>query len=194
MKFYTATLQSQTKYQQSAPVGLPKLDRETADAYEERTWIERGHWSSNGYGFIPPQAFKIGLTSAAKFMGMQIPGKGKSTYTKHFQSGIMISEPIALQHTRETVEKVRLFVPSDGVAGSGKRVWKIFPVFPEWHGDLQITVLDEIITGKVLAQTIEGMGKFIGIGAFRPQSGGDFGRFDLKRLVGPDGEVKLDMA
>jgi hypothetical protein len=177
-----ATLKSASSYQMSAPVLEAKKPKETSDAYEVRTWIERGHWNKDGFAFIPPMAFKIALSSAAKFLGLQIPGKGKSTYTKHFESGILITEPIITGHTRDTIEKLTLFVPSDGIKGSGKRVWKHFPVVPEWSGKLNIFVLDATITQAVLAEHIDTCGKFIGVGAFRPQSGGYFGRFALEKL------------
>jgi len=78
---------------------VPELRGETKQAYEERTWKNRAHIDKNGV-FIPALAFKNLLTSAAKYLGLQIPGKGKSTYTKHFASGILITDNVYVAEKR----------------------------------------------------------------------------------------------
>src|SRR5689334_22156076 len=82
---------SQGRYHQTEP--LPK---EGKDVYEKRTWREKVHANDEGYIFIPPMAFKNCIAEIAKFLSEQIPGKGKSTYTKHFEAGILVLEPLVL--------------------------------------------------------------------------------------------------
>jgi hypothetical protein len=182
MKTYIAELESVSPYSQSRFYETAKLDREQAAEYEERTWRGRMHVDSTGRVFIPPMSIKNCLSEAAKFLSVQIPGKGKSTYTKHFEAGILVTDPITLGIKADDVPGEWLFVPASGKRGDGKRVKKCFPVIHEWKGKATIYVLDEIITEKVLAEHLEKAGGFIGLGRFRPRNNGFYGRFKVTSL------------
>jgi hypothetical protein len=182
MRTIIATLENIGCYSQSKHYETPKLDKEGANDYEERTWRERMHVDSKGWVFIPAMAFKNCLAEAAKFISMQIPGKGKATYTKHFEAGVMVMDDLVLPIKKEDVECDRLFVPADGVRGSGKRVKKNFPVIREWKGDVTFYILDDTITAEVFKKHLEEAGKFIGIGRFRPRNNGNYGRFRVLKV------------
>lgn len=94
MRTAVATLKSLSPYSQSRYYQTEKLPREIARDYEARTWRDRMHSmpEPDGRVFIPPMAFKNCLSEIAKFLGEQIPGKGKSTYTKHFEAGILVTD------------------------------------------------------------------------------------------------------
>lgn len=177
MRTAVASLESVSPYSQSRHIQTPKLDKESGADYEDRTWHERMHVNDDGFVFIPPMAFKNCLSEAAKFLARQIPGKGKATYTKHFEAGVLVMDPLVLPIRREDVGRESYFVPSDGRRGSGKRVTKHFPVIPKWAGAVTIYVLDETITQAVLREHLDEAGKFIGIGRFRPRNNGFYGRF-----------------
>jgi hypothetical protein len=183
MRRIIATITGISAYSQSKNHETPKLDRELADAYELRTWREKLHTNEAGNVLIPPTAFKNGLASTAKFLSEQIPGKGKQTYTKHFESGVLVVEALILPVHKDQVQSERLFVPSDGRRGGGKRVWKYFPVIPQWGGDVVFYLLDDIITKTVFDKHLDAMGKFIGLGRFRPQNNGYYGRFNVAESV-----------
>jgi hypothetical protein len=183
MRTITARLKSVSPYSQSRHYDTPKLDRELAKDYEARTWRDRLHTDKDGNVFIPPMAFKNALAEAAKFMGIQIPGKGKSTYTKHFEAGVLVVNPLPLGLSKDDVQGEWLFVPSDGRRGSGSRVDKCFPVIPEWSGEVEFYVLDDIITEDVFRQHLEAAGQFIGIGRFRPRNNGYYGRFAVEGIA-----------
>lgn len=175
-------LKSISAYSQSAPIQSKRGPNESYDDMEERTWRERMHITDDGYVFIPAMSIKNSLASAGKWLGKSIPGKGKSTYSKRLEAGVMVIDDIKLGIKGEDVKGNRLFVPSDGIRGSGKRVFKIFPLIPEWSGTVIFTILDDIITKEVFKEHLEQAGMFIGIGCFRPQSNGTFGRFSIEKL------------
>lgn len=158
---------------------VPKLEREIPKDYEARTWRERVHSDRDGFVYIPAMMIKNTLASAAKFSSVQIPGKGKSTYTKHFEAGIMVTDPITLPVKKDEVDGFWLYVPSDGVRGGTKRVEKRFPIIEHWKGEAMVYILDEIITKDVFADHMRIAGQFIGFGAFRPRQNGDKGRFKV---------------
>ncbi len=166
-------------YSQSAPTQSPRNDNEPYEKFEERVWREHIHSDPEGKVFIPPLGLKNCLSSAARFLGLTIPGKGKSTFTKRFESGVIIADPIYLDGLhRDQIASERLFLPSDGKKGGGRRVWKIYPLIPAWKASATIFVIDPQITKLYMQRHIEAAGRFIGFGRFRPEMGGYYGRFE----------------
>lgn len=183
MKIATARLKSVSPYSQSRAHESDKLERETSDAYEQRTWRDKCHVNADGHIFIPPMSFKQALDAAAKMLGRQIPGKGKSTYTKFFTSGVLCVDPPVLPNKKVEVRGERIHANADGVRGSGKRVWRTFPVVDDWSVDVQFNVLADEITKGVFEEHLKQAGAFVGIGRFRPQNGGFYGRFKVEKVI-----------
>lgn len=185
MKTATAHLKSVSPYSQSRHVNtgeFPKLDKESNADYERRMWRERVHADGNGMLYIPPMAFKNCLSEAAKYLSIQIPGKGKSTYTKHVEAGVLVVDPLPLPIRKDDVEGEWLFLPSDGVRGSGKRVDKCYPLIRQWEGNVKFLIFDDTVTEKVFEHILSEAGKFVGIGRFRPRNAGFYGRFAVEDI------------
>ncbi|MBF3874238.1 hypothetical protein [Burkholderia pseudomallei] len=182
MKTAIATIKGVSPYSQSKHYSTEKLPKELAKDYETRTWRDRLHATDDGTVFIPPMSFKNCLSEAAKFLSLQIPGKGKATYTKHFEAGVLVTDALHLNIKKDDVPGEWLFVPADGIRGSGKRVEKCFPVIHQWSGDVTFHILDETITRDVFEHVLTQAGAFIGIGRFRPRNNGFYGRFKLESL------------
>ena len=179
-----AQLEGVSLYSQSKPHNVEKLNKELADDYEKRTWKERLHLDEKGFVVIPPMAFKNCLSEVAKFLGMQIPGKGKSTFTKHFESGVMVTEPAPLGIHKDDVVGDWIFTPVDGVRGGGKRVYKCYPIIPAgWKTEVTFYIVDDTITESVFAEHLKQAGQLIGIGRFRPRNNGYYGRYLVKNIT-----------
>jgi hypothetical protein len=183
MRIAIAQLESVTPYSQSKPVLIEKLPKESANDYEKRTWRDRLHTNRNGNIFIPLTSFKNCLAEVAKYLSMQIPGKGKNTYTKHFEYGLLVTDNLVLPIHKDEVKGEWIFVPSDGRRGGGKRVWKCFPLIEQWKGDVVFHILDDTITEDVFEHHLRQSGQFIGIGRFRPRNNGYYGRFKVNEIV-----------
>jgi hypothetical protein len=180
MKIAVATLESLSPYSQSRR--LPEKDKkEDWDAYENKHWRKRMHVTEDGFVFIPPMAFKRSLDTAASFLRENIKGKGQSEYGKHFLAGVMVMDGLVLPLKADDVEFERL-----DLSPSGKRgqigVYRQMPKIPEWSGDVTYHVLDDIITEEVFERHLEEAGSFIGIGRFRPQNGGFYGRYRVVKV------------
>ncbi len=182
MKKAIARLKSISPYSQGRHHETLKKDKESHYDYEERTWRERLHYNKQGNIFIPPMQFANSLKEAAKYLSIQIPGKGKSTYTKHFESGIMVLNELILPNLKDDIDSERVYVPSDGRRGGTTRVTKIFGIIPEWEGNVEYVVADNIITEKVFKEVLKTSGQLIGIGRFRPRNWGYYGRFEIKDI------------
>jgi len=160
-----------------------KDGKESHADYEERTWRERLHVDKDDNVLIPPMMFKNCLAAVAKYLNIQIPGKGKATYTKHFEAGVMVTEPVVLPVKKADVEGHWVHVPSDGRRGGTTRVPKCFPIIHEWGGKVDFLILDETITEDVFKHFISEAGKFVGLGVFRPRNNGYFGRFEVVNVT-----------
>lgn len=159
-----------------------RKDRELSGDYEKRTWRERAHYDQNNHALIQPMMFKNALIGAARYLSMQVPGKGKRTFLKHFMAGILVTEPLVLPVTKDTIDGTTMYVPSDGKVGGSSRVEKTFPIVHEWSGDVQFIILDEIIGLSVFREHLEQAGRFVGIGSLRVGNGGLFGRFSVESI------------
>lgn len=178
----TATLTGTSPLSWSKRLVSEKETGESHEALDERAWRERMHVTETGEVFIPPMALKHCLRDVAKYLGETVPGKGKATYTKHFQAGILVVEPMLLGIQIEDVDHEIIHVPSDGRTGGGTRVPKRFPFIPVgWTLQAELFVLDPVLIdcpGKI-EEYLGHAGKFIGIGRFRPINGGFYGRFEV---------------
>jgi hypothetical protein len=182
MKIATVQLISNSPYSQGrnySEEAIPFLKGENKQDYEKRTWRERCHYNKEGIIYIPCMQFGNALKVAAKYLNIQIPGKGKSTYTKNFESGVLVRENLLLPDKKDTVEGEWVFIPSDGIRGSGKRVWKCFPVIASWKGQVTYYIMDDTITEDVFKAVLMASGNLIGIGRFRPRNWGWYGCFKV---------------
>lgn len=180
MRIAVAKLKSVSVYHQSRPYKVDKLEGESNDEYEKRTWRNRCHVNATGNIFIPPMAFKESLAAAAQYNSEKIAGKGNATWTKHFLAGVLVQDGPELPIKASEVDGTWLYLNSDGKKGGGTRVWRCMPTIPEWEATVTYYVIDDIITKDAFEKHLELSGKLIGIGQFRPQKGGYAGRFSVE--------------
>lgn len=186
MKIATVKLKGSSPYSQSRYHAIKRDDKEGYDAFEKRIFRERLHYDEKGMVFIPPMAFKNCLSSAAKYLKKKIPGSGAATYTKKFEAGIMVVAPMPLGIHKDDVPYIDLFLPADGIRGSGKRVEKRFPVINDWSGEVIFHILEDQIPKDIFEEHLSEAGKFIGIGFFRPEKNGYWGRFGVEAIKWKD--------
>jgi hypothetical protein len=182
MKKVSFTVQSLAPYYQSRMHVTPKLEKEDPQAYEERTWREKCTVNEDGFVIIPPVAFRKSLIRAAKMLSMQIPNRGKSTYTKHFLAGLLIPVGITLPIKKENAECIAVNCHANGDPSSGRRVLRYFPEFKKWSGKLEVVILDETISEPVFERHAHEAGSLVGVGQNRPENGGSNGRYQCEKF------------
>jgi len=190
MRVLTLTVKGTTPYSQSKkadpdtlPPDLRKQSKETHDDYDNRIWREKTTTDETGQIVVPAASFKQAIDSAAKMLSIQIPGKGKATYTKEFVRGIAIFDPLPLGVLKQDVPFVRIYANADGIRGSGKRVFRTFPVVPApWGGKLTVHVISESVPDDVVERVVKASGLFVGVGRFRPENGGTNGRYEITSM------------
>jgi hypothetical protein len=166
----------------------PHLSNEKELAYEKRTYSEKLHFADTGELFVPAMMAKKSLDAAVKRSGEKVPNRRGATYTKFFESGCIPDGDFPLTCGGQPILKAnvkgeKLFVPSDGVAGSGKRVTKYFPRIPEWEVTGTFAILDNIIDPDTFKRMLKHAGTFIGLGRWRPANAGLYGRFAVYKVI-----------
>jgi|SRR5208282_5421421 len=159
-------------------------NQETHEKYDQRIWKDKIWVNEEGRVYIPPTNLKKCLEEAARYIGQTVPGKGKKTWTKFFERGLAVLEPIVLNISAGDLTFEDVFVPANGKRGDGTRVYRRFPIVKAgWEGVVQINILDQTITSESLFRHLEEAGRFIGMGRFSPRVGGFYGRFAVSDQV-----------
>lgn len=189
MRYLSLTVVGTAPYSSSRCFAYPggpfeKGDKESHDDYDARTWREKAHYDkASREVFIPPTGFKWAIAEAAKRLAIKVPGKRGQTYGKNVLSGTICADPVFLGVKVDELEHDTVYVNADGIRGSGKRVWRRFPIIPAgWKGKLNVVVTDDEIPAEVLELCIREAGSFIGVGRFRPERGGYLGRFEASNF------------
>lgn len=156
--------------------------------HEKRTWQARMHLDESGAPFMPAMSLKKSLDSASAYLG-KIPGERNATYVKRFKSGLLITDNIKLlvpdkggkqrPAKADDFDGEWLFLDANGKGGAAgsSRVKRRMPRLIQWSADAEVHLIDEVITHDVLERALVDAGRFVGLGRFRPQSGGFYGRF-----------------
>jgi hypothetical protein len=162
---------------------VPMLDRESHEDYDARVWRE--HCTTNGSGqiCIPAMAFKQTVDVAAFKTGMKVPGRRGATYRNFFASGFFCNGDVPIANgsalTKADADMTAIWASSTGRRGGsgGSRVKRRYPEFKKWHGVVEFTIVDDIITPDIFEHHLKIAGVIVGIGRFRPENGGTYGRF-----------------
>lgn len=161
-----------------------KQHQETHDQFEQRTWKHKVRQDENGQVYIAPFALKNALEDAGKRLQMKLTGK--STYTKLFVQGTLVTKPLLLFRmdgkpvTIDDVKPVTIFSPVGGQRGDKRRVDRIFPELRNWQCDAEIELFDDRLTDEIVRRHVEEIGMYIGFGSMRVANGGINGRFSVK--------------
>ena len=172
------------------PFRTTKEDGESSDAYDLRCWPERASYTDDPGNpiHLPALAVKKAMESYAAYSGEKIRGQGSKTWTQKFQRGVMElglaylwrgTERLNLQ----TLEPKKLFVPADGKPGGTKRVYRRFPYLKAgWSAEGRLAVVEPCITEERLLDFLNNAGIYVGVGFWRPERRGLWGRFIVDRL------------
>lgn len=145
---------------------------------EEKYWRERITVGESGNAIINPMSLKKALDATAKKQLGNVPGKGKCKWGGYFKSGVMVVEELDLGVKPSTIPAHKMYV---ALPGQGRH-WKNFPKLDKWRCKARIEVVDGIIEPKILEKCLQKAGNTNGLGLFRPQNGGYWGRFKIENF------------
>ena len=126
--------------------------------------------NSDGTPYIPNTYFKGALVESGK--NFKIAGKGKATFSKLIGSTVMV-EPEAIALDGEWV-KYSIAGVNPNTRG---RMMIHRPRFDKWACEFRIVLQDEGIDIASLKEILDYAGAYVGVGDWRPQKKGMFGKF-----------------
>ena len=127
--------------------------------------------TETGEHYIPSSQIHGCLINAGK--QLQVVGKGKATYSKLFGAFILIEPATLVINPQEyTVDERPVIVQK-------ARIIRYRPKWEKWNLNFNIIVMDDGISGEVVKQALDNGGRYVGIGDFRPEKRGPFGRFHV---------------
>ncbi|TXH59301.1 MAG: hypothetical protein E6Q97_00190 [Desulfurellales bacterium] len=183
LRIATCNLSSISPYSQGYFFSTPRPTQVKADEHDAKHWREHAHVRQDGPDkdkiFIPAQQFKNAILDAAKYIGQKIPGKGQSTYAKHFKAGVQVMDDLVLPIKISDVEMEIVWCAADGKPGSvsAAKVQRRFPLIRKWSGTVRYLLADPVITQDVFHEHLVIAGSLIGMGRWRPINNGKYGKF-----------------
>lgn len=120
---------------------------------------------------LPAVYLKNSITEAAK--QFKIQGKNKATYSKIVGSSVDVM-PFYIEFKAGKYEVFRISAVNPMTKG---RMMVSRPRFNEWSASFQVILNDSQVDSSVIKEIIDHAGKYVGVGDWRPEKKGMFGKF-----------------
>ena len=134
--------------------------------------LKKLYVDSEGRIYQPATHLDRALIEAGK--KIKVKGQGKATYSKLFGSMVSVEEFEILHKKPEyEIHKCLVVIPS-----TKGRVMRYRPMFKDWVLEFHIE-FEEEIPADVVKEALEIAGKYVGIGDWRPEKKGKFGKFQV---------------
>lgn len=173
------------KYEVEITGITPLLQNKPEDYGFDEQWIEKkanNDWEkealkklyidSEGTIYQPSNHIERAMIEGGK--KVKVKGQGKATYSKLFGSMVSIKE-FELVHQNQTYEIFKALVVIPSTKG---RIMRYRPMFTDWKLSFTIESEDEIAK-DALKEVLEITGKYVGIGDWRPEKKGKYGKFQV---------------
>ena len=121
--------------------------------------------------YLPSVYLKNCIVEAGK--QFKIVGKGKSTYSKIVASTVDIS-PFMIELDAGKMEVFRISAVNPMTKG---RMMTERPKFTDWSASFEVVLNDPAVYVSVINEILEHAGKYVGVGDWRPEKKGMFGKF-----------------
>jgi hypothetical protein len=133
--------------------------------------VEDKLYIQDGKAQLPATYLRNSIVEASK--QFKIVGKGKSTYSKLVASTMNI-EPFYIELEADKYEIFRISAVNPMTKG---RMMTERPKFNKWVASFEIILNDEAVPISVINEILEQAGKYVGVGDWRPEKKGMFGKF-----------------
>lgn len=138
----------------------------------EKEALKKLYVDTDGKVYQPGTHIERALIEAGKKIKMK--GAGKSNYSKLFGSMVSVEEYEILHvFPKYEIHKSLVVIPS-----TKGRVMRYRPMFKKWALQFHILAEDEV-AADVVKEAMEIAGKYGGLGDWRPEKKGKFGKFQV---------------
>jgi hypothetical protein len=155
---------------------LTSKRKKTADDHHliaRSQWQGLLYWDDEIGVHMPTQNIRATLVGGAKLnkLGMQIK-----------RGTMMMEEKVALDYGKKlSIQQLwdQRYLDRRSVVVSTARVMAYRPKFTNWSLTFGLTYDENTLDQNQILQAADNAGKFVGLGGFRPEKGGHFGRFTV---------------
>ena len=179
MKTYKATIQGTTPLLMNRPNQLEISDKSKDVKRENRTSKEMAedklYKDANGKIYIPATHIQGSLIGAGKQKKMGGKGSAKATYSKVVGYAVQIN-PFEILHKKTKWDVFSILAVNPTTHGRNPLHR---PILKEWEADFEVSFDEDQIEPSVLKEIFDIAGKFVGIGDWRPEKKGPYGKFQL---------------
>jgi hypothetical protein len=147
------------------------VEKKASTDYEKEA-LQKMYVDAKGRVYQPSTHIERTLIDAGKKVKMK--GQGKATYSKVFGSMVSVEEGEIL-HDNDNYEIYKSLVVIPSTKG---RVMRYRPMFRDWKLSFHLLVEEEI-PAEVVKEALEIAGKYGGLGDWRPEKKGKFGKFQV---------------
>ena len=158
------------------------LDKQISEKIKKRNAevkeipVEEKLYEINGKPYIPARYFEACLIEAGK--QQKIAGKGKATYSKYIGATVSIEEEAILLKPGNW----KPFTISAVNPMTRGRMMVTRPKFDKWGCSFTIICEDDDIAIDTMEKILAYGGSFVGVGDWRPDKKGKFGKFRIVRF------------
>lgn len=171
---YANPLDTMTKEHKLLTSKRKKVD-EDHEAIAKSEWMGGLYYDDEHGPYMPGQNVKSALVGAAKIHRMGATFK---------RALIVVDDRLRLDYTGprdpEKMWESPRFVDCRSVVVGQSRLMRYRPKFHDWSLSVNIVFSNEMIEQEDVVRAAENAGMFIGIGDYRPEKGGAFGRFSVE--------------
>jgi len=175
MKKYKVTIEGITPLLMNKPEQFG-FDVQWVEKHASTDWekqaLQKIYIDADGKIYQPSTHIEQALMEAGKKIKMK--GAGKATYSKPFGSMVSVEEAeIPHEITDYEIHKSLVVIPT-----TKGRIARYRPMFKKWKLNFHILFEDEI-PADVLKEALEIAGRYSGLGDWRPEKKGKFGKFQV---------------
>lgn len=137
-------------------------------------WEGLLYWDDEMNVILPTQNIRATMLNGAKMnkLGTQIK-----------RGTIMLEDKVPLNYgkklTKDQLWEAR-YLDRRSVVVSNARVMAYRPKFKDWTATFTIAYDESILDESDIVRSMQNAGSFVGIGGFRPEKSGTFGRFEVE--------------
>lgn len=135
----------------------------------------------SGQLYFPAIAFRKALLGACKNKTVKPGGKGRGIQVVTFMKATAFTEaleaPLFHPKTWKPITDFDVDVRRVVMKGTGGAIARARPLIREWATEIVMECDTDFVTAAMILELLTLAGKMIGVGDYRPERGGPFGRF-----------------
>lgn len=178
MEQYDVTIEGTTPllFNRFIEASIAGETKKRAGAVKKKNVEDKLYKTPKGEIYTPSTHLRGALVNAAK--QFKIKGKSRATYSKLVGSAVEI-DPDAIIHNNQEWEE---FSVSAVIPSTRGRVLVVRPKMLEWSLDFKLTFPESDIPKEVMKNIFDYAGQYVGIGDWRPDKKGKYGKFIVTRF------------